>query len=361
MSEFKFRVVDENEQQQQQDEIVDTIEGQADLIDNNIVGDVLIVEDTNEDVIVGDVKDEIDDQKVLNYLKDRYQKEYNTLDEVLTTKEKAELPDDIKKLMEFGVENYIKINKDWESVSQSELLTEYYKQTKPHLDADDISYMLEEEYSYDEDIDDDRDIKKKKVALKEELFKAKDYLNSLKDKYKVDLESKSADVPEDYKQAFSFYQEYKNKSEEDLNVAQKKALAFDEKTNNLFANDFKGFEFNLGDKKQLFKPSNVSETKEKQSNISNLISKHLDENGMLKDAHSYHKSLAMFDNPDAFAKFFYEQGKADATDNVIKNVKNIDMSVRDTKDVTMTNTGIKMRVINDDSFDNGMKVRSKRN
>jgi hypothetical protein len=319
--------------------------------------DVTTDEQEVDDVIV---EQDIDDARVLNYLKDRYQKEYTSLDEVLTQNEKqAELPEDIKKLMEYGVDNYIKINKDWDNADSTETLKEYYKQTKPHLDDADIEYLLEEEYSFDEDIDDDRDIKRKQVALKEELFRAKSYLNNLKEQYKVDLGSKAADVTEDYKKAFNFYQEYEAQSKQAEQINQAKAKVFDDKTSQLFSDEFKGFEFNLGDKKQVYKPKDVNETKTIQSNISDVIKQHLDENGVLKDAHSYHKALAMFRDPDGFAKFFYEQGKADSTNNVIKGMKNIDMNVRDSKEVTDNSDGPRMRAISDESFESGLRIRKR--
>lgn len=358
MEGFTFKVLDDDSEVQNQ--VDDTIVDDTIVIDDVVTDDEIVDDALVDDTVDDTQSQDIDDARVLSYLKDRYQKEYNSLDEVLTQKEKAELPEDVKKLMEFGVDNYLKINRDWDSESDVNILKEYYKQTKPHLDDEDINYLLEEEYSFDEDIDDDRDIKKKKVALKEELFRAKGYLNDLKEQYKVDLGSNSAEVTEDYKKAFNFYQEYTETSRKEAEIAQQKSEVFLDKTNRLFNSEFKGFEFNLGDKKQVFKPSDVLETKNAQSDISGVISKHLDENGYLKDEHQYHKALAMFRDPDGFAKFFYEQGKADATDNVIKDAKNIQMSVRDNKDVTPKGDGPKMRVVSSDDFEGGMKIRKRK-
>lgn len=362
MEGFTFKVLDDDGEVQNH-------------IDETVVDDTIVVEDTDEivvddtvvddEVVVDDAElndtqpQDIDDARVLSYLKERYQKEYNSLDEVLASSEKQELPEDIKKLMEFGVENYIKINKNWDNAPDVDVLKEYYKQTKPHLDDDDINYLLEEEYSFDEELDDDRDIKKKKVALKEELFRAKSYLNDLKEQYKVELGSSSAEVTEDYKKAFNFYQEYTESSRKEQEIAQQKANVFLDKTERLFNSEFKGFEFNLGDKKQVYKPSDVLATKNAQIDINGVISKHLDENGYLKDEHQYHKALAMFRDPDGFAKFFYEQGKADATENVIKDAKNIEMSVRDNKEFTSKGDGPKMRVVSSDDFDGGIKIRKR--
>lgn len=346
---MKFKVVDAEEPasiQEQEQEIQDNFEES-------------LKEETQEQEEIKEEAPDIDDARVLNYLKDRYKKEYTSLDEVLTqTEKKAELPEDIKKLMEFGVDNYIKINKDWDKADSTEVLKEYYKQTKPHLDDADIEYLLEEEYSFDEDLDDERDVKKKQVALKEELFRAKEYLNNLKEQYKVDLGANSSDVTEDYKKAFDFYQEYETQSKQAEQIAQAKAKVFEEKTSQLFSNEFKGFEFDLGDKKQVYRPKDVNETKTAQSDIASVIQKHLDDNGVLKDAHAYHKALAMFRDPDGFAKFFYEQGRSDSTTNVIKDIKNIDMNVRDSKEITQNN-GTKIRVVSNDDFDSGLKIRKR--
>lgn len=351
MEGLKFRVVEDNEEKsiQESQQIIENQLNQDDLSDDLNKG-----ESDNQKI-------EVDDSYVLDYLKNRYQKEYTSLDEVVSEKQiKADLPDDVKNLMEFGVDNYIKINKDWDKESETNTLKEYYKLTKPHLDDEDIEYLLEDEFSYDEELDDDREIKKKKVALKEELSKAKEHLNGLKEQYKLESRFGSNGVPENYEEAYNFYQEYTKKAEEESKVGEEKSKAFTEKTNNLFSNDFKGFEFNLGDKKQFFKPANVEETKNLQSNLNNYIGKHLDENGVLIDAHSYHKSLAMALDPDGFAKFFYEQGKADATNDVIKNVKNIDMSIRDNKDLSSNPNKQMVRVVSDDSFDSGIKIKSNR-
>ncbi|WP_296636053.1 MULTISPECIES: hypothetical protein [Flavobacteriaceae] len=362
MEGFTFKVLDDDsEVQNNVDETIvdDTIV--IDNSDNTTIGDTVEQESEVDDTLTDNTQpQDIDDARVLSYLKERYQKEYDSLDEVLTQKEKAELPEDVRKLMEFGVDNYLKINKDWNSESDVNVLKEYYKQTKPHLDDEDIDYLLEEEYSFDEDIDDERDIKKKKVALKEELFRAKGYLNDLKEQYKVDLGSNSAEVTDDYKKAFNFYQEYTETSKKEAEIAQKRSEVFLDKTNRLFNSEFKGFEFNLGDKKQVFKPSDVLETKNAQSDIGNVISNHLDSNGFLKDEHQYHKALAMFRDPDGFAKFFYEQGKSDATNTVIKDAKNISMSIRDNKDVTEKGDAPKMRVIASDDYEGGVKIRKRK-
>lgn len=183
--------------------------------------------------------------------------------------------------------------------------------------------------------------------MKDELYKAKSHFESLKEKYKAPLESSSADLPEEYKEAFSFYSQYNEQSKKEAQLQEERSKVFLEKTNNLFTEEFKGFEFDLGDKKQLFTPKDVSKVKEVQSDITNFFNQHIDENGYVKDAASYHKALFAASNADAMAKYFYEQGVADATSGLVKETKNISMSVRDNKPVE-NKGGLKYREVSPD-------------
>jgi len=373
MGELKFKVIDPNSEdfnKSVEGEIKDDNTNLEDIADDgkkNNEGDYNgsgegeglknPVETEEEEVVV---EDDVDESKILKFFKEKYQKDYEKIDDVFIVPEKEELPEDIKRLIEYGVDNYVRINKDWDKEDDTAVLVEYYKQTKPHLDRDDVNTILEDSYSFDEDLDDEKDIKRKKVLLKEELFKARTHLNGLKESLKVELESKTTDIPENYKKAFEFYQEYEQSSKSQGDKAEAKARVFSEKTEQLFSKEFKGFEFDLGeDNKQFYVPKNVDETKLSQSDISKVIAKHLDKDGNLKDAHQYHKALAMFRDPDGFAKFFYEQGKASATESVIKDVKNISMSVKDIKDTNINNAGPKMRVVSKDDFEGGLKIRKR--
>lgn len=293
------------------------------------------------------------DDEVLNYLNTKYEKQLSSIDDVFKS---PELPEDIKNLMDYGVENYIKINKDWDKESDEQVLREYYKMKKPHLDEEDIDYLIDSKYGFDEEIDSESDIKNKKVALKEELFEARGFLNSKKEEFKVSLGS-NANLPQEEREAFEQFKQYSATLKEEQKRQQELSSVFVQKTESFFKS-FKGFEFDLGEKKMEYKPENVEDVKNANLDVSNFIKKHLDENGFLKDAHSYHKALTMAMNPDSFAKFFYEQGKADATKGVIKDIKNLDMSVRDVKDVD-TNERPRIRVIQDDSFDGGLKIRKR--
>ena len=194
----------------------------------------------------------------------------------------------MEKYLEFRKEtgrsfsDFAELQKDWTAVSDEQVIREYYKQTKPHLDSEDIEHILGEQFSYDVELDDDKEVKAKKIAYKEALYEARNHFEGLKDKYKAPLESSAADIPQDYKEAYSFYNEYQKQTEETEKRQKEQSQYFIDKTNSYFGEDFKGFEFNLGDKKQTLKPTDVLKTKEAQSDLTNFISSHLDENGFIK-------------------------------------------------------------------------------
>ena len=307
-----------------------------------------------------------DDNWFLSKLKERYEVELSSVDDlknVLSNTEKENLPEDVEKYLQYKKEtgrsfsDFAELQKNWESVSDTDVIRQYYEQTKPHLDREDIEHILSEQFSYDEELDDNKEVKAKKIAYKEALYEARNHFESLKEKYKAPLESSEADIPDAYKDAFSFYDEYKTKAEEDSVIQKKQASYFTEKTNALFSEEFKGFEFNLGDSKKVFKPSDVEKVKSVQGNVQNFISQHLNEDGFLKDPAAYHRSLFTAMNPDAIAKHFYDQGKADATGDIVKETKNIDMGVRE--NVVTDTTGTKFRVVgSDDQFEFKIKKRN---
>jgi len=288
---------------------------------------------------------EIDEDRVRNFLKERYQIE--SIEDVL--KKPEQLPEDVDAFLRYkketgrGFDDYMNLQKDWSKVNEVELLRQYYKETNSHLDDEDISYLIEEKFSFDEELDDLRDVKKKKVAMKDELYKAKNHFEALKEKYKAPLESSAASLPEEYQKAYSFYSEYTEQSQKDAQLQEERSKAFMEKTNNLFTEEFKGFEFDLGEKKQLFAPKDVSRVKEVQSDITNFFNQHIDQNGFVKDAAAYHKAIFAASNADAMAKYFYEQGIADATSGLVRETKNISMSVTDNK--TVETKGLKYREV----------------
>ena len=243
-----------------------------------------------------------------------------------------DLPENIQKVVDFmdetggSLEDYVKLNTDIEALNEEQLLMEYYQNTKPHLDVSEINFLLEDKFSYEDEVDEERDIKRKKLAKKEELANAKNHLNGLKSKYYEEIKAGSRLAPEQ-KKAVDFFNRY-NKNQE---VADKQTKTFNNKTNQVFNDDFKGFEYNVGDKRYRFNVKNPNEIKDKQGNINNFVKKFLDKNNEMEDAAGYHKSLFTAMNPDAIANHFYEQGKSDAMRQSIASTKNISMDPRKTQ------------------------------
>ena len=259
------------------------------------------------------------------------------------------LPENIESLVKFmedtggSIEEYVRLNADYSSVDNNTLLKEYYKSTKNHLDNDEIDFLIEDRFSYDEDIDEDRDIKKKKLAMKEEIAKAKKFLNGMKDEYykEVKLGSK---LSSEQQEAINFYNQYNQEQAATSEVQQKQYKQFEHSTNNVFNENFKGFDFKVGDKKYRYNVKNASDVKNYQSDISNFVREFLDEKDMMKDAKGYHKALYAGKNIDKIVSHFYEQGKADAIKETALKSKNIDMGARTVKPVVEAG-GIKVRVL----------------
>ena len=274
------------------------------------------------------------------------------------------LPENIQKLVDFmeetggNLEDYVKLNRDTSNLTNNEALREYYKNTKPHLSSEEIDFLIEDRFSYDEDLDDDKDIKRKKLALKEQVAEAKAHLDRQKSKYYEDIKAGSKLTTEQQK-AIDFFNRYNKESEQTKKVVKRNSDIFEKETNNLFNDKFKGFEYNVGDKKYRFNIKDVDGIKAQQSDISNFMSKFVNEKQALTDARGYHKALYTAMNPDAIAQHFYEQGKADAIKESIKKSKNIDMSLRSTQNEINVG-GIKARVIGDDSNSFKFKIRNKK-
>ena len=257
-----------------------------------------------------------------------------------------QLPENIEKLVSFmeetggSVEDYVRLNADYSNVDDNTLLKEYYKKEKPYLDSSDIDLLLED-FQYDEDLDEDRDIRKKKLAFKEEVAKAKNFLESTKEKYYADIKLKSNVNPEAQK-AMDFFNRYNKQQEQ----AEENRKVFQENTKKLFTEDFEGFDISVGEKKYRYKIQNTESVADKQSNINNLIGKFLDKNGSVSDYKGYHKAMYAAENVDRIAAHFYEQGKADAVKNVIDNSKNIsDAKARPSSNGDVFLNGFKVKAI----------------
>jgi len=274
------------------------------------------------------------------------------------------LPENIQKLVDFMEEtggdlsDYVKLNQDYSKLDDTSLLHEYYKQTKPHLDNEEISFLMEDTFSYDEDIDDDRDIRRKKLALKEQVANAKSHLDGQKSKYYEEIKMGSKLTGEQQK-AVNFFNRYNKETEELNKSAESNRNSFMKKTNEVFNNKFKGFEYNVGDKNYRFNVKDVDKVKSEQSDINQFMTKFVNEDSTLKDPNGYHKALFTAGNPDAIAKHFYEQGKADAMKDSIAKAKNVDMNPRQSHK-TIETGGLKFKVLGDDSSDFKFKIKNRK-
>ena len=274
------------------------------------------------------------------------------------------LPENIEKLINFmnetggDLSDYVKLNQDYSQLDNLSLLKEYYKQTKPHLDSEEIDFMMEDNFSFDQDVDEEKDIKRKKLALKEQVAQAKSHLENAKTKYYDDIKYGSKLTNEQQK-AIDFFNRYNKESKEQQEVAEKQTRTFLNKTNQLFNKDFKGFEYNVGDKKFRFNVKDTSSVKETQSDINNFVKKFLNKNNEMEDTKGYHKSLFTAMNADAIAKHFYEQGKADALKDSIAKSKNVSMDPRQEFNGQINTDGVKVRVLGNNSNDFKFRIKNK--
>ena len=233
------------------------------------------------------------------------------------------LPENIEKLVTFmeetggTVEDYVRLNADYSSINNETLIKEYYRKSRPHLDLEEIEFLMEDKFSYDEDEDDERDIRKKKLAFKEEVAKAKNFLEDLKGKYYDEIKLRPG-VTKEQQEAADFFNRYKKNEDE----SKARHDRFKQDTKSLFTNDFKGFEYNVGEKRFRYTVQNNEQVADKQSDINNFLGKFLDKEGNINDTKGYHKALYAAMNSDKIAQHFYEQGKADAIKEVVTNSKN---------------------------------------
>ena len=309
---------------------------------------VLVEEPSGDSIKVGEqVQEPVEDVK-----------EFTPIKEVEVAKVEAEvkealrdekvlgrqLPENIEKLVSFmeetggTIEDYTRLNADYSSINETTLLKEYYKKNKPYLDESDVELILED-FSYDEELDEDIDIRKKKLAFKEEVAKAKGFLEETKSKYYDEIKLRPG-VTQDQQKAMDFFNRY-NKQQE---VAEQQHSVFKESTKQLFNDGFEGFDIKVGDKNYKYNIQNRDKVAENQSNINNLVGKFLDSDGNVNDAKGYHKAMYAADNVDKIASHFYEQGKADAVKEVLNKSKNL--------------SDTKARSTQGDVFVNGFKVKA---
>ena len=337
-------------------------------VDNTKTDDVqekVIEETTSKEEVVDESTEEDTEQPVLEEIT-----EEETAEELEEQVEEAvaeteaigkPIPENIQKLMDFmkdtggDLNDYVKLNQDYSKLEDNDLLYEYYKQTKPHLNTEEINFLMEDTFSYDEDMDEERDIRRKKLALKEQVASAKAHLDGQKSKYYEDIKAGSK-LTQEQQKAVDFFNRYNKESEVTKKAAKTNSDIFTQKTDKVFNDKFKGFEYNVGDKRYRFNVNNAEEVKNTQSDLNNFTKKFLDKKMGLKDAKGYHKSLFTAMNADAVASHFYEQGKADAMKDSVAKAKNVNMDPRQAHG-TIEAGGVKVRVLGEDSNDFKYKIQ----
>ena len=268
-------------------------------------------------------------------------------EETKYVEQQKQLPENIESLVKFmeetggTVEDYVRINADYSNVDNNTLLREYYRQTRPHLDYEEIKFLMEDNFNYDEDVDEERAIRKKKLAYKEEIAKAKNFLEGLKSKYYKEIKLRPG-VTQDQQKAMDFFNRYN----EEQKMVQEQHGRFKQRTDSFFNKEFKGFNFDVGEKKFRFKVANTTNVAKNQSDLTNLVGKFLDNKGEVKDYAGYHKAIYAAENADTIASHFYEQGKSDAIKEMTAKSKNITEDARQ----TAANAG--------DVFINGLRVKA---
>ena len=299
--------------------------------------------ETEEKIITSPISEVLDEENKEQVKETKKELEEAVRDEKVLGKQ---LPENIEKLVSFmeetggNVEDYVRLNRDYENIDDVTLLKEYYKTSKPHLNAEEIEFLLNDEFAYDEEEDDEKTIRKRKLGIKEEVAKAKNFLEDTKNKYYDEIKLRPG-VTQEQKKAMDFFNRYNNEQEK----VKKTRQEFINDTNKFFKEDFKGFDFDLGEKKVRYNVNNTDEVLSSQSDISNFLGMFLNEDGSVKDLNKYHKSLFAAKNIDTIASHFYEQGKADAVKKVSANSKNISNSARVSQP-------------NDSIYLNGLKIKA---
>jgi len=337
---------------------------------NDAVEEQGVIEEVKQEVATEE-KTELEETPVLEEITDDHveEKTEELTEEVEEAVAEAQatgdpLPENIQKVVDFinetggSLEDYVKLNKDYSSLNESQIIKEYYQATKPHLDKEDIDILMED-FLYDEELDEPKDIRKAKIAFKEEAAKAKKHLEKLKSNYYEEIKAGSKLNPEQQK-AVDFFNRYNKEKEQSIKIEEQQKTAFNNKTNDVFNDNFKGFEYSVGDKKYRFNVKDAKGVKSNQSDINNFVKKFLNEKNEMSDALGYHKSLFTAMNPDAVAKHFYEQGKSDAIKTSAATAKNVDMEPRRGHEKTTTSNGWTVRSVNGlDTSKLRMKIRKK--
>ena len=326
-------------------------------------------DDTQETVEMQDnvetQSSELNEDDVLSFIKNRYEKDFTSVDQLFEQRENnEELPEDVKGYFDYkkstgrGIEDYVKLNRDFSSMDEDQMLSEYFLASGEANDSEDVEVLMDD-YSYDEDLDEERDIKKTKLAKKKAIAKAKNFFEEQKEMYKQPLESSTVGVSDEQMQEIEEYKRYLAEADTAQEEMKRKREWFTEKTDQVFQ-DFKGFDFKVGEDTFTFNPGEAERIKEQQMDYQGFVRKFIDKDtGMLSDAAGYHRALAVAMNPNKFASFFYEQGKSDATESVTRRMKNVDMTERKAPQVSNRKDGLQIKSISTPSS-RGLKIKSRK-
>lgn len=344
--------------------------------DESLLGDIQQGEKTKQDPKVGlqEVVEEDKEETVLEEITDTSveeptqkvevtQEQVEQINEELDNNPGLELPENVQDLVKFmnetggSLEDYVRLNADYSSIDDKALLKEYYKSKKKNLTDDEINFLIEDKFAFDEDVDEEVDIKRKKLAFKEEVGNAREFLNGLKDQYYKEVKLGSKLLPEQQK-AIEFFNRYNEQQKETDKLVSMQKERFKQETNKVFNDEFKGFEFKVGEKKYRYNVKDVNSVREQQSDLLNVFGKYV-ENNILTNGRDYHKALFAANNPDALANHFYEQGRADAIKSMTAEAKNINMDARKTANEYVEAGGVKVRVVGGDSSSK-LKMKIKR-
>lgn len=363
VQEIENELLEKHEKETQQEESTETTGSGENELDTSTQSSTTTQEqkEVQQEAETQTQSSEVKEEDVLSFIKKRYNREINSIDDLVVQQEQnqtEELPEDVSAFLKFkkdtgrGLDDFIKINTDYDKADPEKLLFDYYKEMEPDLEDEDISFILEDKFSFDEALDEESEVKSKKLSYKRELAKAKKYFNDLKETYLKPLESRVSEGV-DNKSAKNSNANKDIDAEQELN--RKKNEYYAEKTNELFSDSFKGFEFKVNDNKSVvYSPGSVDQLR--KNDINSFISQHLNDKGFLKDASQYHRALSIASNPEKFAKFFYELGASEAVEDVSRKSKNIDMDIRQSPQ-SSPKPGMKIRAINQDSG-RGLKIRS---
>jgi len=332
-------------------------------------------ESKEEDIVKVDLKEKKDTEnqevEIQEIIEEKVPEEKQKEDKIVekTIKEEVkperrivELPENLNKLVEFmeetggSVKDYVRLNADYSDVDDNTLLKEYYKSTKPHLNNEEINFMMEDNFSFDEELEEERDVRKKKLALKEEIANAKGFLETTKEKYYEEIKLRPK-VTQEQQKAMDFFNRYNTENE----TSQTQQQEFNKLTNDYFSNDFKGFEFNVGEKKFKYNVNNAQQLAKDQTQLYNFTETFSNEDGTIVDHKGYHKALYAAKNADTIAKHFYEQGKSDGIKNIVNKSKNIETASRPQSNGDIFIGGLKVKAISGGVDSSKLKIQTNKN